>query len=206
MALLASEGNSNEDRELIPEGLHSAVCYAVVDLGNQWKEGSSNGQSWAKWTECITLLWEVPKFRDEFEGDDRPMVASREFTLSLHKKANLRPFLQGWRGKSFSSEELAGFDISKLIGVSCQLQIIHNEAGTWANVTAAMPATKKLTPENKTILFNIEDNTIPDKIPKFIANKIMESKEWGDREEIGGSEPSQHGDDPGPSDDDEIPF
>ena len=204
MALLASDKGGG-DFEPIPEGIHPAVCYGVYDLGNQWSEGSKEGKSWAKWTQKVLIQWELPLQRIEYEGEDRPKATSRIFTLSLDKKSNLRPFLQGWRGKSFTVEELEGFDISKLLGVNCQLQIIHAVVGdnTYANIQAAIPATKKYTPENQTILFAIEDTVIPEGTPEWIANKIMESKEWGDREEIS-DEPSKYGprdDFPGPSDD-----
>jgi hypothetical protein len=45
--------------------------------------------------------------------------------LSLNEQANLRSILEGWRGKAFSEEELAGFDIAALLGKPCLVDIEH---------------------------------------------------------------------------------
>src|SRR3990167_2490369 len=61
------------------------------------------------------------------------------------EKANLRKHLEAWRGKKFTKEELDGFDVEKLLGVNCQLQVIHNlsdNGGTFANVQAIVPLGK----------------------------------------------------------------
>ena len=33
------------------------------------------------------------------------LVVGQDFTLSMHKKANFRKFLEGWRGKEFQNDE-----------------------------------------------------------------------------------------------------
>jgi hypothetical protein len=71
----------------------------------------------------------------------------KRYTLSLHEKANLRRELETWRGKKFTAEEGEGFDLEKLLGANCQLQVIHNEKddGTvYANVQAIVPAGRGL--------------------------------------------------------------
>ncbi|MHA1379626.1 MAG: hypothetical protein ACTSRG_14730 [Candidatus Helarchaeota archaeon] len=47
--------------------------------------------------------------------------------MSLHAKATMRKFLESWRGKKFTKEELEGFDLQKILGKPCQLQIIHSD-------------------------------------------------------------------------------
>jgi hypothetical protein len=117
-----------------PEGLHQAVCIDVVDLGIQQTQ----------WGEQVKI--EVRWVIDELDPKTgKPHMVIRRFTPSLHKKANLRSVLESWRGRKFTEEELKGFDIEKLIGANCQLQICHNittDGETYANVQAVVPMHK----------------------------------------------------------------
>jgi hypothetical protein len=117
-----------------PEGLHPAVCCDVVDLGLQptpWGE-----------KEKVEIRWQIEEVNPD--NDNKPFDVRKRFTLSLHEKANLRSTLETWRGQKFSDEELEGFDLEKLVGVNCQVQIIHNikDDNTYANVQAVVPAAK----------------------------------------------------------------
>ena len=64
-------------------------------------------------------------------------------TASLSEKSALRQFIVSWRGRPLTSNELdAGFDLEKLIGANCQLQIIHQlgrDGKTYANIGAILP-------------------------------------------------------------------
>jgi len=118
-----------------PEGLFSAVCCDVEDLGEV--DSGGYGKKWK-----VKIYWQIEEVNPETE---KPFVVSQRYTASLHEKANLRKALEAWRGKKFSTEELEGFDIEKLIGANCQVQIQHNIAGegeVYANVTAVVPASK----------------------------------------------------------------
>jgi hypothetical protein len=55
------------------------------------------------------------------------MIWSRKFTASLAEKSALRPWLEGWRGRPFSAEELKGFDVETVVGVNAMIGIIHKE-------------------------------------------------------------------------------
>ena len=69
----------------------------------------------------------------------------RRYRLSLHEKSNLRPMLEAWRGRKFNEEELTGFDLEKLVGVNCQVQVIHgikSTGGTFAKVQAVVGPAK----------------------------------------------------------------
>lgn len=118
-----------------PEGLYPAVCVDVVDLGlvkSQWGEQYK-----------VQIRWQLEEVDPESESQ-RPYMVVANFTNSLHEKSRLRPMLEAWRGKKFSAEELDGFDLEKLLGVNCQVQVIHNitDKGTFANVQAVVPAPK----------------------------------------------------------------
>lgn len=123
-----------------PEGLHGAVCIDVIDLGM-----------------CKTVYGLKPKINIRWELDSidpengAPFQVSNRYTASLNDKANLRKQLEAWRGRKFTAQELKGFDLEVLVGVNCQLQVIHNTAPdgkTYANVQTIVPAAKgqKLVP------------------------------------------------------------
>jgi len=126
-----------------PEGLWPAVCVDVVDLGIVQSQFGPQVK--------IQIRWQLEE-RDP--KTNRRFLIVQSYTPSLHEKSKLRPLLESWRGKKFSKEELQQFDIEKLLGANCQLQIIHNikeEGQVYANVQAAVPPAKnapKLRPED----------------------------------------------------------
>ena len=124
MAIIA-KGNNNEGFELIEAGVHLGLCYGVIDLGTQ----KVTFQNEIKLQRKVRILFELPNLKKEFKAGEgeKPFSISKEYTLSLDAKANLYKDLVSWRGKQFSEEELEGFDISKLLGKPCQIQIIHKQ-------------------------------------------------------------------------------
>ena len=140
MAIIARDGGG--DFTPAPEGLHEAVCVDVVDLGmveSQWGTKPK-----------VRIVWQIDA-RDE---KGRRFQVVRQFTISLNEKSALRPFLEAWRGRKFTADELDGFDLEKLIGVGCQVQVVHDisaQGKTWANVQAVVPLSKsavKMAPED----------------------------------------------------------
>ena len=69
-----------------------------------------------------------------------PLWVDCFFTLTLDERGNLRPFLQSWRGKPFTAEELKGFNVAVLVGVDALVQVSHAVKGdrTYANIDSAM--------------------------------------------------------------------
>lgn len=115
-----------------PEGIHSAVCVDVIDLGIQETEFGPKHQ--------LRLSFELEAKKD----DGTPFVVSKRFTASLHPKATLAQFLSKWRGKPVGEGE--SIDLEKLIGVSATLVL-----GSWQNgdksgvgIDAISKPTKKL--------------------------------------------------------------
>jgi hypothetical protein len=119
-----------------PPGVHQAVCVDVVDLG--LLEVTFGGQT--KQQHKVAIVWITDEVNPE---NDKPFLVQQRYTASLNEKSNLRRDLQNWRGKPFTPEELKGFDLEKLLGVNCQLNIVHKPrtdgSGVWANVGAIMP-------------------------------------------------------------------
>ena len=175
--LIVKEGQSFDP---VPEGVHQGVCYSIIDVGTQYSETFSKSSH-----QCI-IIWEIPSERIEIERDgervDLPRVVSKKYTLSLSDRANLRKDLESWRGRSFTSEELQGFDVHKLLGANCMIQIIHKtkDGRTYANISAILPLYKgmpKLEPENPTVIYSLEDGDPPETTPKWIVELINSSQE-----------------------------
>ena len=184
---LTARDKGGGDFQPIPEDVYIAICYGIWDIGTQFSE------KYGKAIHKVVIVWELPSCRADFERDGKqvnlPRATSKRYTLSLHKKADLRKDLESWRGKKFTDEELRGFDLKKLLGVPCQLQILHNKVDekTYANIAAIIkaPAGTKLQTENPLTFFSFEDGTpIPAGTPDWIKDLIQQSEEYGDEGRI----------------------
>jgi hypothetical protein len=179
MAIIAKQENENTFSP-IPEGVHTAQCYAIVDLGIHYSE------KFDKKAHKVQVMWELPEEKYEYEGEELPRVISKEYTLSLGEKANLRKDLQAWRGKAFTDEELQGFDLKNVLGKGCQLQIIHTEKNgkTYSNIASIMGLPKGMKmgePINNAIYFDLEaPDALQDMdiLPAWIQDKIKASETY----------------------------
>ena len=98
-----------------------------------------------------TIRWQV-EARDPERGNEHFQVQQR-YTVSLNRKANLRRDLIAWRGIDFTEDELAGFELDRLISANCMLVVVREERDgtTWANIGGVSPLPEsmtKLTAEN----------------------------------------------------------
>lgn len=139
MAIIARKPESNFSPA--PEGLHQAVCVDVNDLGMVENPfGDPKHQ--------VELRWQLDLDDPLSGGENRPprrFMVSKRYTLSLHEKATLRHHLESWRGRRFTPDELQGFDLEILVGINCQLQVVHNvkdNGDVWAAVQAIVPLGK----------------------------------------------------------------
>lgn len=184
-----------------PAGNHPARCYKIVDLGTQ--VGEYQGEPTVR--NQVLLTWELPT---ELMDDGRPFSVSAFVTNSLNEKAKLRGWLEAWRGKAFTPDELEGFDLEKILGTTCMLNVIHNAKGK-AVVSSIARLPKGLecpVAVNEKSVFWIEQwdadnyNALPDGIKKI----IQQSKEYTSKEAGGFSDasPAGHFDDMS----DDIPF
>lgn len=128
MAIIISEQTGSSNYEQVKAGSYIARCYQIIEIGTIKEE--YNGE--VKESKKVRIGFELPlELRQFKEGEPlMPMSIGKEFTMSLHEKSTLRKFLESWRGKSFTPEELKAFDLTKLISVPCLLTIsskINNE-------------------------------------------------------------------------------
>ena len=134
MSLTVSEGATTAYAP--PEaGTFTARCIALIDLGTQ----RTTYEGEAKSAHKLLLQFEITD-PDNRRADGEPFTVSKRFTASLHAKAALRGFLEAWRGRPFTPEELRGFDLKTLLGVPCLLGIVHSskEGRTFANISSCM--------------------------------------------------------------------
>jgi hypothetical protein len=136
--------------------LHHAVCVDVVDLGEiETKFGVKHK---------VEVWWQI----DEINPDNRRRFGVRaRYTASLHEKAALRQMLETWRGRKFTADELQGFDLEKLIGANCQIQVQNepsDDGRMWSNVKAVVPAPRGAKP-----LAPADHQRIKDRPPKSAA-------------------------------------
>lgn len=178
--------NKGVQRELIPSGNYIARCYQMLQIGTVEEMVMGTTKTLNK----VRIGWELPTEQKIFnpEKGEQPFVISKEFTLSMHEKSNLRKLLASWRGKDFTEEEAKCFDITKLLGVPCMINVIHKPAKAdptkiyeeISNVSP-MPKGVKCPPQiNKTMLLEFEnfDVELFNSLPDFIRQKIQSSAEF----------------------------
>lgn len=166
MGFIASD-NGGGDFKKVPQGVHMGRCYSLIDLGTQLVKSQHGDKMMHK----IRIAWELfgedeagNPLTVDYEGKVMPMTISKSYTLSLSEKANLRKDLQAWRGRDFTEEEAKGFDITKLLGVYCMVNVTHSETNgkTYANVSGLTPipsALKNAKPDavHGNIIFNLDE-------------------------------------------------
>ena len=165
------------DFEQVPAGTHPAYCYAVVDIGLQSSPYGTKPQ--------VIMCFELPNEKVEIDGEQKPMVMSCFYTASLSKRANLRKDLEGWRGRSFTAEELEGFHLKAVLGKPCTLNVFHNEDGKAriSGISAAMKGVELPPIFNQPFIFDLEVDSVngenwqkvPEWIQEFIKKREQES-------------------------------
>lgn len=206
--------NQGIKRELVPAGNHVARCFQMIHIGTVQDTYKGEPKKFNK----VRISWELPDELRVFneEKGQQPMVISKEYTLSMNERANLRKDLESWRGKGFTEAEAESFDISKLLGVPCMLNIIHKQSANGGEYSAIssignIPKGLKCPPQyNETVEFGYEDNFDPEVLenfPDFIKDAIKSSEEY---KELTGSKAEPVSDEPvfemDDDDTDDLPF
>ena len=115
------------------------------------------------------------------------MTISKSYTVSLHEKANLRKELAAWRGRDFTEEEAKAFDVSKLVGAYCMVNVTTSESNgkTYSNVAGLTPlpgALKNAKPQpvHDNIIFNLDDpdRALLETFHEKLRDAIKRSPEW----------------------------
>jgi len=119
MGFIASDTGGGNFKT-VPAGVFIGRCYELIDMGTQTNEtGMYAGKSDHKIKIGFELFGDDEEGNPltiDVEGKEMPLTITKDYTVSLHEKANLRKELAAWRGKDFTEEEAKAFDVSKLIG------------------------------------------------------------------------------------------
>jgi hypothetical protein len=206
MAIIATN-TGGASFEPIATGNYPARCYSMIHIGTIEEVILGSVKKLNK----VRITWELPTELKVFkeENGEQPHVISKEFTLSMHEKATLRIFLKNWRGKDFTEEEAKAFDIERLIGSSCMLNITHKTkkdgSGVYAEIgsISTMPKGFECPSQiNESYVFTYENfneekfNLLPD----YLKNKMVNSDEYksattgGQHLESNSNNEEEHGD------------
>lgn len=178
--------NNGTVRELIPAGNYVARCYQMIEIGTV-TDTVMGKQVTAK---KVRIGWELPEELRVFnpEKGEQPLVISKEYTLSMNEKSNLRKDLKSWRGKDFTEDEAKCFDITKLIGAACMLNIIHKPSASdptkvYEQIAGLTPLPKSMKAPpaiNPVFLLSYDDfdSKAFSSLPDFIKTKMQSSMEF----------------------------
>lgn len=198
MAITVKERTSPQ----VPPGTHIAVCYRIVDIGTQPDTGF--GQK-----EKIVIFWELPHERITVDGKEMPIGMSKIYAKTIGKRSTLRKDLESWRGRAFSADELASFDLAAILGKPCQLQIAANDEGK-SNVVAVVGVPKgtqvppAFNPLVEWSVANGKDDAYA-KLPEWVRKMADSCIEWNPQAATSAKVAPGH-EAPPVDDGDEVPF
>jgi hypothetical protein len=181
---IIAENKGSGNYAPLEQGNYVARCYSMIQIGTVEEEYLGEKKTSHK----VRLTFEFPTEQKVFKEEKgiQPYVLSKEFTLSMHEKASLRKFLEAWRGKAFSEEEAKKFDVTKLIGKPCMINVIHKESKN-GNLNASisnvggMPKGLECPAQiNETQILSYDnfDVKLFESLPDFLKEKIKSSKEF----------------------------
>lgn len=191
MAFIASDTGGGNFKT-VPAGVFIGRCWELIDLGTQTNEtGQFAGNAAHKIKIGFELFGEDEEGNPltvEVDGKEMPMTITKDYTVSLHEKSNLRKELAAWRGKDFTEEEAKGFDVSRLIGAYAMVNVTHktNTSGkTRANISGLSPLPSALrnakpAPVHANRIFDL-DNPDMEMFAGFydyLQETIKKSPEW----------------------------
>ena len=176
--------SAGKEFEPIPEGMHVARCYSIIDLGTQEIEWEGEKKLQRK----IYVTFEIPSIMKEFkEGEgEKPQVIGKKYTLSFHENARLTRDLTSWLSSKKLEGDMAYWLDEYVVGTECMLNVIHNvyKEKTYANIETITPlptsikCPKQINPSMNFDLqvFDAKKYAI---LPEWIQKIIVESPEYG---------------------------
>lgn len=160
----------------VPAGTHMAVCTLVADVGLQ-----PGSPKFPDPKVRIFLRFEIPSERITYEKDgvehEGPAVIYHNWNASMNPKATMRKHIESWRGSKFTDADAEQFDVRKLLGQTCLVQVVHTEDGQFANVANIMAppkGTPKVKAEGTLVYYGPDDDTQYDVLPAFLRKKVDE--------------------------------
>ena len=189
--------NSGGDFEAHPEGQFPAICVDVVDLGKKVDDFQGKTKVLPK----VALIFASGERHKT--GEKGLILVTQEMTNSAADVSKLRPFLENWRGKSYTPEQIAaGLPLHKLHGQAGLITVEHKitkKGNTFAKIRSISPLPSVM-PAPSGVL---DEYTRP----KFLLDKKAQYAK-----ELAEHEAKTPAGDPGPElppeepEDDDLPF
>lgn len=210
MAMTFPVGGGGGDFKRVPPGTHIAVCNMVADMGMQ-----PGSQMFPDPKRKLVIRWEVQSERVEYEKDGKtvegPLTINGTYTASMNEKANLRKLLEAWRGRKFTDEQAATFDVSSILGAACLINVSETDKGdaTYSNVVGASPLMKGMDApkaENALLYYGDDNKAGFNDLPKWIQEKIQNQLMVASSEQELDDRRAEQFLDDDPFADDKVPF
>ena len=108
-----------EQKPIPAEGLHDAVCYAVVNWGDVLSDFPGSDP---EVHQAVRFFFEL----DEKMADGRPFVLSTyPVTIKYGERAKFRTLMKSWLGAKECPEKLVGFPLGTMKGRMASLNVEH---------------------------------------------------------------------------------
>ena len=161
----------------VEPGVYMAVCVGVVDLGEQFSE------YYKSYSNKVKFVFALPSETIEIDGKTEERQLSREFAVATKKNSNLRTFLGSWNSKNYTDDEFMELDLFDQIGKPCQLNVVLNDSGEYANVDSVMPLPKGFpAPTSKTAFFTWDmdawNDAVFEALPTWAQEQIKKSTQY----------------------------
>lgn len=132
-----------------PEGQFGVLCVDVVNLGLRPEEFPGSEPREAPKAALVFASGQV-------QESGELIIITAEMTLSMHEKANMRQFLESWRGKSYTAEQAeTGVPLHKLQGQAGLVSIEHvltKRQRKFAKIRSISPLPDGMQPPDKSVL------------------------------------------------------
>jgi hypothetical protein len=185
MAILATRKESSF--EPLPEGAYPARIYRIIHIGTTFNPMFGNMQN------KVNIGFEFPtelKVFDSAKGE-QPYVLSQDYTLSFGEKSNLKRVIDATDPKALKPGEdglIENYDVSKLLGKTCLVTVVHKPSTkdknvVYANIGAVTVLPKGMTcpeaiNEPQSLDYDNFNFDLFNSLPEFMKNKIKESDEY----------------------------
>jgi hypothetical protein len=182
------------------EGQFAMICVDVVDLGiNVETYAGQEAREVAK----VALVFASGERQGEGDKSELTLVTT-EMTNSANEKANLRKFLEAWRGRAYTAEQAeAGLPLHKLHGKFALVSIEHvttRKGRKFAKINAIQGLPEQIKPPDaKSILAEYER-------PKFLTDRKAQYAEALKKHRAAMGDDVPEPEYPGDDDSDSVPF
>lgn len=178
---------TSESTPALEPGTYTALCYGLIDLGEQYN------QTYDKMQRKVMIMWEIPGETITTEEGTFSRRMTARYTASIGEKAALRRDLENWRGRPFTAAELEEFDLKNIVGAPCLLSVVSREKKTGGTYSAVggvikMPkGTPAPMPTREHVVFDFDNpdwRTTFETLEPWIQEILKESETYKEQESI----------------------